>query len=278
MTYANLKDAVARLGFEPELEDEAALAPALSRALYTVYTDRPTEAVARIARPRYTGRLVLESMEHTPGEREVYALDGRAYSLLLSGKGSYTLRTGGSTVTESFDSPLLPVRGILGDRSEISFSGDYSYTVLSLAVYPTLRSGRPSDIPLYTERNTLDLAGAIPDLLSVTGTPKDIYGKEIRGARLRGSVLELPEGYCGELIVSYCRTPRIPSGMDPEERLDLPPECEELLPLLVASYVWLEDSPEKAQYYLSLYKDGIATLRSLISRKGVGEYLTDGWA
>ena len=95
---------------------------------------------------------------------------------------------------------------------------------------------------------------------------------------MRDGRLILPDGYSGEIRINYHRAPIKTSGTDPDERIDIPPECEELLPLLVASYVWLEDSPDIAQYYRSLYREGINTLRRNLTRVGAGEYSTNGWA
>ena len=33
-----------------------------------------------------------------------------------------------------------------------------------------------------------------------------------------------------------------------------------LLPLLVAAYIWIDDEPEKAQYYMNLYRERAAEL------------------
>ena len=70
----------------------------------------------------------------------------------------------------------------------------------------------------------------------------------------------------------------MPGGLDGDERIDVPEELAELLPLAVASFVWLDDDPEKAQYYMSLYKDGIGTLRRFHPRELGSSYVTNGWA
>ena len=278
MTYKDLTEAVAELGFESEVNDEGALRHAISRALYVVHTDRPSERIAEIARPGRRARLIFAHLEHTPGVCECYQLEGRAYSFTVSGRGEYTVTTDSYSFTERFDSALLPVRGFIPGKGEIRFGGDYAFTVLALASFPTVRSDRAEDIPLYRDYGRIILSEAIPDLLAISGEVTDAGGGKIKGARISAGALELPESYSGRVLVSYYRTPTLPSGIDPDEKIDVPAECEQLLPLLVASYVWLEDSPDKAQYYLSLYRDGISTLRSFISRKGVSEYRTDGWA
>lgn len=277
MTITELKDSVARLGFESDIPDEV-LMPALSRAQYTVFCDRPVSAVARLVQPAYGGRLILKSLEHKPGGYEEYALDGKAFSMILSGRGQYALIYGSEREAHTFDSEALPVRAHLRSGAVIRFEGDYSYTVLSLALYEERRGANDSDIPLYGERSEIALRERIPDFLALSEEPKDGGGAEIAGASVRDGRLILPDGYSGEIRINYHRAPIKTSGTDPDERIDIPPECEELLPLLVASYVWLEDSPDIAQYYRSLYREGINTLRRNLTRVGAGEYSTNGWA
>lgn len=50
-----------------------------------------------------------------------------------------------------------------------------------------------------------------------------------------------------------------------------------LLPLLVASYVWLEDEPERSQLYYSRYQErAVEILRSVKARSTI-KYETNGW-
>ena len=61
--------------------------------------------------------------------------------------------------------------------------------------------------------------------------------------------------------------------------LDIPSELEHLVALVTASYVWLDDDPEKAQYYMSLYREGMSALK-IYTRRAVDTAFTDatGWA
>lgn len=277
MTFGKLKDAVARLGFESEIEDDGALIPALHRALHTVYTDRPVMAEARLVKPKFAGRLVFSHLEHKAGGVEKYSLDGRAVSMTLSGCGSYAVISSRGTERRSFDSPSMPVRIILGKDAEIEFSGDKAFSVLHLTVFESVRSDNASELPLWSERGEIDLGLLIPDLLSVSEMPRDEHGNVIQGAVIRADVLTLPDDYSGEVVIGYMRAPTLPSGVSDEE-IDVPRECAELLPLLVASYVWLEDSPDVAEYYYSLYRDGINTLARRMPRVRATKYETNGWA
>ena len=52
-----------------------------------------------------------------------------------------------------------------------------------------------------------------------------------------------------------------------------------IVPLLAAAYVWLDDDAEKAQYYMSLYRDGMASLKLYSPRCVSTEYEdVTGWA
>ena len=278
MTFATLKDSVARLGFEADIGSEV-LMSALSRALYTLFTDRPVEKTARLVMPPFRGAVVLARLDHTPGAVERYPLSGVAFSAILSGKGRCAIEYGSERESFEFDAELLPLRRRLR-RSDavICFEGDYAFSVLSLTVFDATRSDRLEDIPLYDERLEIPLGKRITDIMGVVDPPKDASGREIAGAVLRDGRLILPEGFSGEVLLSYRRTPRLPKGVYPDEDLDIPSGCDELLPLLVASYVWLEDSPEIAQYYRALYREGIASLNRKMPRCGSDSYLTDGWA
>ena len=43
-------------------------------------------------------------------------------------------------------------------------------------------------------------------------------------------------------------------------RIDVPEECLALFPLLVCGYLWLDDEPDRAQYYMALYREGRSLL------------------
>lgn len=278
MTFGKLKDAVARLGFEREIEDDGALMPALYRALRTIFTDRPCEASKRLIKPAFSGKLVIPRLEHAGGKTEKYPLFGKALSMLLSGRGAFTIRSAAGTERKEFDSPYFPVRTRIGADAVIEFSGDYDFSVISLTCFETLRSASIGELPLYGERNDLSLGALIPDLLTISEPLTDSCGRVIPDVKQIGESVTLPDGYSGEVVVRYHRAPLLPSGAYPDEPIDVPTECAELLPLLVASYIWLEDSPDTAQYYLSLYRDGMDTLRRRMPRRGAIKYETNGWA
>ena len=280
MKYQELISTVARLGFENEIEDEIAFKAALSRALYTIFSDRPSIARRSLVKKDHGTLPVAECFTHTPGNSETFLLpsDGSAFSFKIYGEGTYSLRTGGITTECEISGNGEAIRDFYSGSTEITFFGECAYTVTSLVAFKNVFSKRESDIPLFEETNLLNLTELIPDFLAPEEPPKNSRGEVIAGAEIEGERLILPPEFSGEVHLTYRRKPKIPIGISPNEEIDVPTECTELLPLIVASYVWLDDDPERARYYLSLYKDGINGLRRFTARQISPSYETNGWA
>ncbi|MBR2930397.1 MAG: hypothetical protein IKC32_04130 [Clostridia bacterium] len=279
MTYKQLKRAVARLGFEGEIGDEETLRYALRRAMRTVYLDRPVVRTAAISVPPFEGRLYRATYVHSGKGGETFNMRGRAYSFTVSGKGQYLITDGRIRLIREFNTELSDFKDFThSEEFSITFIGGSAFTVYGLCSFPYVIGNDKSDIPTYRKRSCYKITAYVPDYLCPHGEATDTRGLPIPGAQVLGGELILPEGYSGVVNLSYCRAPEDKEAWAEEEILELAPEVEELLPLLVASYVWLDDDPEKAQYYLSLYKDGIATLRIYMPKEAGTRLVTNGWA
>lgn len=278
MTPNQLKDIVLQLGFETTLESEDSFFSALARALYTVFIDRPQISFAELMIPKRSGNLISKGFVHEPTAPEEYSLIGAAVSFRISGIGGYIITCGGKSYERTFDSELCVCRERLNGPSTIRFVGEYSYTVSALAVFPSLTGPDEKDIPVFNEGFRIDLKTRIADFLAPYEAPKTENGDLIAGAEISSGILTLPDSFSGYLRLSYLRTPRIPTHEDRSSEIDMPEETRELLPLLVASYLWLDDDPEKAEYYRALYADGINTLRRNVFRRLDNVYKTNGWA
>ncbi len=278
MTLNELKNSVIDLGFEVGLDKDEMLIPALSRALHTIYQDRPRLKTVRLSAGRMGGRLLGEHIYHEGGEVIQYDLCGVAYSFRVSGLGSYIITAGAMREEHSFDGEMVEVRARLSAPGSIIFSGEYAYDIYSLAEFDSIRGPRPSDIPIYGEHRCYTLEEICPDFLGTHSLPRGRTGAIITGADISGGVMRLPYSYYGEVLLTYRRAPYVASGDDMEEEIDISREVEELLPLLVASYLWLDDDSDKAQYYMSLYRSGMATVQRAGSGEFASEYATNGWA
>lgn len=278
MTPNQLKDTVLHLGFETTLESEDSFFSALARALYTVFLDRPQIKSADLMIPGRRGTLISAGFVHDPRTVEEFTLDGAALSFRIGGTGSYIITTGNKSYERQFDGGLAICRERLYGISTIRFLGEYSYTVSSLATFPALPGPKDSDIPILLDRQEIELKSKIPDFLAPNEPPKDSLGQSVDGAEISSGMLILPSVFSGYIRLSYLRSPKIPTHEDGDMEIDLPEETRELLPLLVASYLWLDDDPEKAEYYRALYDDGIKTLRQNVFRRLGTVYKTNGWA
>lgn len=129
-----------------------------------------------------------------------------------------------------------------------------------------------------------DLSSFIPRFLGLTQPPMRLTEKGyqiLKGDYLveNNATLYLPVKEEGCYRIYYRRTPQI---ITPETPLDTHLEMEEelcqALPLLVAHYLLLDEEPEKAQQYLTLYREQYALLRTTsVTCQGANYYSTNGW-
>ena len=116
-----------------------------------------------------------------------------------------------------------------------------------------------------------DLAELVTDY---AGFPREVLVAEDRTLtegkdfRIEGSCIFLAKGVAGSFTVRYFHRPRALSMDCADEKIDLPPYAESLLPPLVASYLWLDDRGELATHYLSLYHTEAEELAKTLNRHG----------
>lgn len=278
MTYNELKAQVASLGFERTVADDDGLRRGLMRGLDTLFTDLPEVSVKRIyiSAPKLT--KVYKTVEHSGTRTETFNLCGTAFSFRPHGDGAYTLSDGESVTRVNFYASDGVVKGRLTSGSgSIRFEGDCDYTVTALATFGGRYDATLGGVPEYAEKRTLDLGGVIPDFGGVAAVPVAVSGN-MAGLELsvRASHLYLPFLLDGEVEVEYYRTPTLPAAKDAP--LDIPRGTEHLLAFLVASFIWLDDDADKAQYYMALYRDGLITYKHRTVAPRDRKYRTNGWA
>ena len=277
MKVEQLRESVAALFFESGIYDERLFILSSNRALGLIFTDREvtSEAILDVDRP--TPRMVFDSYVHGGHDAESFPIEGVAYSFRASGRGLYTVKDKSGSITREISGDGGIYRGFISGEGSISFHGDYRYTVYSLALFDSLVSPDAADIPIAYPEYEIDLPGRIPNFLAIASLPYGKDGRAVRGARIVGSKLYLPRDVTGEIRLLYRRSPkRIVS--DSKEDIDVPRECECLLPLLTASFMWIDDDAEVAQYYMALYKNALATVRGELTYRLDQGYTTNGWA
>lgn len=279
MTLNDIRRETAALGFEGDVPDDNIFLFAASRALCEIYTTRAHHDEVRFFKnPPPRGRTAPK-ISHTGGVDITFEVPRGAYSFSVCGAGYFSVTgEGESTRSETFDTSGAHFCGVLRTGGRITFSGEYSYTVYSLSLYPDFFPRDISEIPSGNARE-YDLCKLAPDYLSVAAPPTDGRGAPIPDYEICCERLRLPESYSGEIRLTYRKAPPHLSLSAPDEPLHIARESEHLIPLLTAAYIWLDDDEEKATYYMSLYKEGMATLKVYDTRCQSARVTdTSGWA
>lgn len=275
MTFNQLTEAVAHLGFEGGGMDPATLLAAACRAVEMIYSDRAS--VGRLCFDVYKPTLCLlrRELRHSAGGSESFPLQGRSYVFRVSGKGEYTLTDGGATVKRGFDGGQT-VKGRLKEGGSICFMGENPYTVRGFACYMEDFSGE--EIPEPRRYRDHVLSNKVPDFAAFVSGAEDERGQAIAGSSLRDGIVSLPFDFSGCVVIRYKRRAPTIFAEDADKEIDVPPDTVAMLPLATAAYAWLDDDPEKAQYYMSLYRELMADTRRYSSRAAGEKYQTNGWA
>ena len=279
MTLNDLKDEMSVLGFEREISLDKSLVFAIRRALATVYTERGVYNKISIEHHPIMPTLVCKSFTHTPGASESFTLNGRAYSFTVSGTGGFVTENGTVRKEYSFSSELYLFRGFISGETKLSFYGDFSFEVFGISVFDAVRSDREEDILAYGEPFEYRLSDMRDDFHSFASLPTDADGEEIESALLRGDRLVIPWGFRGRINLTYkVSAPKI-NPDEPDRDICVSKETEHLIALLAAAYYWADDAPDKAEYYLALYKEALESVKRFDTRRIGGGYRNvTGWA
>ena len=271
MTLQELKNEIAALGFESDVEDSGAFTFAVKRAIATIYTERGIHKTLRIYQRNPKPAHHLPNLSHEGGKIDRISLTGGAYFFRVSGKGNFTVTDRISTREYEFNSNTSAVRGYISGEGEIAFFGDLCYTVYDFCHFTELFSDNLDDLN-FGGTTEYDLRKIAPDFLGPCDGAKDPSGNNIKDSAICSGRLTVPYSYEGEIVIKYRCMPVIDKDTDPDRDLEIDPECVHLLPLLVASYVWLDDDEEKATYYMSLYREGMTALKLYSPRCVNNEY------
>ena len=151
-------------------------------------------------------------------------------------------------------------------RVRLHFVGDYLYSVRSVALYRNLYSADISQIPAYEAFTRYDISELAADFSALASPPikedseYTVLNQDYEVENDR--TILLPNHMRGLYKIVYIRKPEALVYADDPSEDPTPIELDEdlcaLLPLLVAAYIWVDDEPEKAEYYLTLYRERVA--------------------
>lgn len=278
MTLNELKNDVASLGFESFIEDDACFIASANRALSLIYVDRPVSATAAIPIRGPRATMAHEFIEHRSGEALTISFTGKAISFRTTGKGTCIVRdrTGAAEIILDADNQLTK-KFVYGEASA-TFTGDYYYTVSNFAVFDDMVSSKITDVPEYTPFREIRPEDYCEDFRAFCSQPHDKYGNVVKNVKLADGKIIVPHDYCAELYLTYYKSAKPINSTRPDDPIEITEECTPLLPLLTASFMWLDDDAAKAQYYMSLYRDIMANLKRYSTNKIDTVYRVNGWA
>lgn len=288
-TIEELYSSVAQLGFETTLESDERFFFAVNRAILQVNRVKPLTSIYKLNHFPLDNLIGGDHFEPVCKDREALifvAERARSYYFECNGNGSVIIEKStdgdawsviGDISLSSPDGRFIEYKGFILDGANpvdgqvrLRFIGDYLYYVQNIALYGSLLSAEIKDIPVYARNITYDIASLTNDFMAFVCPPiADV--KRGRAFVLNqdyfvedeGKIL-IPASAKGVFDICYQRKPRevTSEGMETGETIDLNDELCAILPNLVASYIWVDDEPEKAQYYLSLYREQVAEIEA----------------
>ena len=291
MRVQELYDQVAGLGFEKSLEDDDWFYQAANRALLQVNYLRPAIGSYVINHKPMKNLIDGGFLPIERSEDLIYeATDAKAFYFQADGIGTLFVErfdeVSGTwviinTVELNGARRFLSYSGFISDGGQakkfikglvrLRFGGDkYLYSVKCVAIYEHIYSDNASDIPAYEAYTRYDLSKLTEDFLTLATPPmtEDEDYKRLSGDYdvEGGKVILLPYDITGCFKVLYHRRPKEliaqSNAAEDDSIIDLDEELCTLMPVLIASYIWLEDEPDRAQYYNTLYQQRAAEIVS----------------
>ena len=253
MTLNQLLKETYALGFEENTELNDSFLFSANRALRMIYSEIAYEKSASIILNIPKISYYCERYEHASGKAITFDLIGVSLSFKHSGNGFFSIRENGTSRNFSFSGNGTQ-KIFFSEKCELTFYGELSFLILDLTSFSERISDKESDIPIYALTSKIDLGRYIDDFCSPSCQPTDNKGNTIPKASISGNVLEIPFGWSGEIIIRYKPAPPALSINELNAEFSLPLSSEPLLPILTASYLWLDDDAEKAEYYASIYR------------------------
>ena len=327
MTIQQLMDTVANLGFEAEIGDvdvisETVFFPALNKAVYKINEIRPKMGETSFVHNPLQAVSVSDPFSHTMDDIVMSNSNVISFSFKARGNGEFIVKVtdskgnvdsnvsvtqDGETATANFGAYTFDstkkdttFRCFVGKRGgelpsvEVTFYGDFYYTVMRFAFFGNAISSNPNDVPIYNEYIQYSMPDIAEDFLSLQrASITDSNGYELMYAKdyliKNDRVLLLPWDSCSRYVnVTYTRKLWQYSidgatnengvlvetdGTNPlNVEIDVDEDLAQLLPNLVAFYVLQDDEPQKAQNYYQIFLSEYNEKKSLERRTSPTPY------
>lgn len=284
MTVSELYSQVAQLGFESSLEDDDRFYFAANRALLQVNKIRP--AICHYLIHHKPLKNLVRTSTFVPLEKDddltFEATDVKSYYFEADGNGvAYIEKCSNGEWEIIKEIPLESTRAFVSYKGFIKdadvfvsgmvrlrFTGEFLYYVKNVALYSQLYSAEEADIPAFEAFTRYNMSELVSDYITLHCPPIKEDGEntilnqdyEIEG----NGVILLPYEKSGVYKILYERKIKQLENtndvQNDDTEIDLDEELCSLLPNLIANYVWCDDEPTKAEYYMNLYRERAAEI------------------
>lgn len=303
MTVSQLYNSVAQLGFEDSLEDDNRFIYAANRALLQVNSIRPVTKAYIINHKPLENKIKSAGFEPIEKDEDLcfYAEDVKSYYFEADGSGTLyveqqitpdgewdRIMSAIEFATSGFEAKSGFIKkdgAFVSGQVRLRFTGKYIYSVKCVAMYSGRYSDNEEDIPAFEAFKGYDISKLAPDFLSLAKPPvvesDDITYLNQGYTVENGRVILLPYDKKGVYKVIYNKRPlvitSVNGAVNDNTVIELDEDLCALLPLLVASYIWVDDEPEKAQYYMNLYRERAADIERRLYNATPIQINTNGW-
>lgn len=283
MKVFELYNHVALLGFENSLESDDVFYNALDRALLQVGAIRPAVGSCVINHQPITNLIADDTF--TPkiidNEYIIQGMGAKSFYFEADGDGvcyveyydaaNDSWQTIKTIPIVSMARRFIAYKGVIKigqnfvqphQLIRLRFTGAFRYSIKNMALYNAIYSAADKDVPDYASALRYDISEMVDDFIGLSVPPIS----EADGVRLNtdydvenGRVILLKRALTGTYKVLYKKRPlmvdRTKDADKSEEFIPLDDDLCMILPLLVAGYCWIEDDPEKSEYYMNLYRE-----------------------
>lgn len=290
MNLIELREQTSALIFEKDIENDNFFLQSVNRAIIRARINFPKYGIFTIS--QYPLKSILESEGKIFSSRDIPEFEfenGRCFSFESFGKGRAIISWFNTdTVKKCYeDIVVIDFDDMSGFRNhkdfikrlgvfknghfKLRFESNYEFKIHNIAIYDRVISSEKQEIPEYCANLTYDLGKLTKEYGSERGVncirnvfsglkkpPILVVNNEEKPFRYRlvENIMYIPKKYEGEIIFEYIKSPNsVGIGSKPSEEIDVPNDIASAICYLVASNLLFEEEPEKANYYLSLYKE-----------------------
>ncbi len=303
MKVSELYSHVTGLGFSDGIDGSEVFYQALNRAVLQISSIRP-KISSYVINHRPLDNMLGDMFETSTKFEELcyYAQDAKSFCFECDGIGTVYLEKYNSSTDDyvifkfielSSYGEFKSYRGFVKDgdvfvtgKIRLRFAGPYLFSVRNPAFYKYIFSEREEDIPAFSPYSRYDISTLVPDFLSFLDPPIKDDGEFLRLSSdydvEGGKIILLPHNARGTFKILYRHLPEkiVNEGAPASDDtvIDLDDELASLLPNLIAAYVWVDDEPTLAEYYLTLYRERSADVKdSIVNSVPVYMKNQSGW-